>query len=261
MKFDLDGQVAVVTGGTRGIGRAIAEAFVENGARVVINGRSADKGKAAVAEIGAGDRVHFIAGDAGSRADIESLIDGTVAHFGSLDILVNNAGGNPGHGLVASMTDQVWLDTFDLNLHSAFYATRSALKHMVPRKHGRIIHISSVESKQANKAAVSNYITTKAAMNAFSKAVAFEYGAHGITSNSICPGAIETDIMKESGPQAAESMGMTYAEFLQNYADDTMIKRLNTVEEVAAMALLLASPYGAGITGATLSVDGGSSSS
>ncbi len=158
------------------------------------------------------------------------------------------------------MTDQVWLDTFDVNLHSAFYATRRALKYMIPQKYGRIMHISSVESKQANKAAVSNYIVTKAAMNAFSKAVAFEYGPIGITSNAICPGAIETDIMRESGPDAAKTMGITYEQFLQNYADDTMIKRLNTVDEVAAMALLLASQYGGGITGATLSVDGGSSS-
>ncbi len=260
MKFDLTGQVAVVTGGTRGIGRAIAEAFVEAGASVVISGRSDDKGKQALAEIGAGDRAHFIAGDASDKADVERLVDETVERYGRLDILVANAGGNPGHGLVTDMTDDVWLDTFDMNLHSDFYGTRRALKYMVPNRHGRIIHISSVESKQANKAAVSNYIVSKAAMNAFSKAVAFEYGPLGITSNAICPGAIETDIMKESGPKAAETMGITYEEFLQQYADDTMIKRLNKVEEVAAMALLLASEHGGGITGATLSVDGGGSS-
>ena len=260
MKFDLTGQVAVVTGGTRGIGRAIAEAFVEHGASVVLSGRSEDKGKQAIAEIGAGDRVSFVAGDASNKEDVERLIDSAVSTYGKLDILVNNAGGNPGHGLVEVMTDDVWLETFDLNLHSDFYATRRALKYMAPAKHGRIIHISSVESKQANKAAVSNYIVSKAAMNAFAKAVAFEYGPLGITSNSICPGAIETDIMRESGPKAAETMGITYQEFLEGYANDTMIKRLNTVEEVAGMALLLASEYGGGITGATLSVDGGGSS-
>ena len=260
MRFNLDGQVAVITGGTRGIGRAIAEAFIEHGANVVINGRSADKGKSAVAEIGAGDSVHFMAGDAAKREDMEAVVDGAVERYGRLDILVNNAGGNPGHGLVEVMTDQVWLDTFDINLHSSFYATRRALQYLVPQESGRIIFISSVESKQANKAAISNYIVTKAAMNAFAKAVAFEYGPQGITSNAICPGAIETDIMRESGPDAAKAVGQTYAQFLESYADDTMIKRINTVEEVAAMALLLASPYGAGITGAALAVDGGSSS-
>jgi 3-hydroxybutyrate dehydrogenase/3-oxoacyl-[acyl-carrier protein] reductase len=115
-----------------------------------------------------------------------------------------------------------------------------------------------VEGKQANKPAVSNYITTKHALNGLTKATAFEYGPMGITCNAICPGAIETDIMRNSGPDAAAMAGITYEQFLQNYADESMIRRLNTVEEVAAMALLLASEAGAGITGALLNVDGGS---
>jgi 3-hydroxybutyrate dehydrogenase/3-oxoacyl-[acyl-carrier protein] reductase len=90
--------------------------------------------------------------------------------------------------------------------------------------------------------------------------VAFEYGPKGITCNAIAPAAIETDIMRESGPKAAEAAGITYEQFLMNYADESMIKRLNKVEEVAAMALLLVSEFGTGITGAVLSVDGGSSS-
>jgi 3-hydroxybutyrate dehydrogenase/3-oxoacyl-[acyl-carrier protein] reductase len=260
MEFRLDGKVAVVTGGTRGIGRAIAEAFLEHGAKVVVNGRSEAKGKQALEEIGRPDDTHFIAGDAASKDDMEALIDGAVERFGRLDILVNNAGGVAGHGMVKDMTDETWLGTIALNLNSAFFATRRALHHFEPQSSGNIINISSVEGKQANKAAVSNYITTKAAMIGFTKAVAFEYGPIGITCNAIAPAAIETDIMRDSGPEAAKAAGITYEQFLQNYADESMIKRLNTVDEVAAMALLLASPYGAGITGAVLSVDGGSSS-
>ena len=109
---------------------------------------------------------------------------------------------------------------------------------------GRIINISSVEGKQANKAAVSPYIVFKHALNGFTKAVAFEYGPMGITSNAILPGAIETDLMKELGPEAAKTMGITYEQFLDNYAQESMIKRLNTVEEVAAIALVLASATG-----------------
>jgi 3-hydroxybutyrate dehydrogenase/3-oxoacyl-[acyl-carrier protein] reductase len=97
-------------------------------------------------------------------------------------------------------------------------------------------------------------------MNGFVKAVAFEYGTQGITSNAICPGAVETDLTKEAGPAAAEAMGITYQEFLDAYAAESMIKRLTTVEEVAAMAVLLASPVGAGITGALINVDGGTAS-
>lgn len=259
MEFSLSGQVAVVTGGTRGIGRAIAETFVEHGAQVVLNGRSEVKGKQALEEIGRPDDTHFVAGDAGSKADMEALIDAAVERFGRLDVLVNNAGGVTGHGMVREMTDEVWLGTIDLNLNSAFFATRRALNYFEPQGSGRIINISSVEGKQANKAAVSNYIATKAALNGFTKAVAFEYGTLGITCNAIAPGAIETDVMRDSGPLAAEAAGITYEQFLQNYADESMIKRLNRVEEVAAMALLLASEYGSGITGAVLSVDGGSS--
>ena len=129
---------------------------------------------------------------------------------------------------------------------------------MIPRRWGRVINISSVEGKQANKPAVSHYITNKHALNGFTKAVAFEYGPLGITSNAILPGAVETDLMKEAGPAAAKVAGITYEKFLDNYAQDAAIKRLNTVEEMAAVALLLASEAGGGITGALLDVHGGS---
>jgi 3-hydroxybutyrate dehydrogenase len=259
VEFSLDGKVAVVTGGTRGIGRAIAETFADHGARVVVNGRSEAKGEQAVKEIGRPGQVAFKAGDAGSKDDMEALIEFAVERFGRLDILVNNAGGITGHGLVGEMSDDAWLGTIELNLNSAFFATRRALKYMVPQKSGSVINISSVESKQANKAAVANYIATKAAMNGLTKAVAFEYGTSGITCNAIAPGAIETDIMRDSGPEAAKAAGITYDEFLQAYANESMLKRLNRVEEVAAMALLLASAAGSGITGAILAVDAGSS--
>jgi 3-hydroxybutyrate dehydrogenase/3-oxoacyl-[acyl-carrier protein] reductase len=131
---------------------------------------------------------------------------------------------------------------------------------MLASQWGRVIAISSVEGKQATKSMVSHYITNKHAINGFVKAVAFEYGTNGITSNAICPGAIETDIMKVAGRDAAAAAGMSYEDFLDAYAADSMIKRLNTCEEVAAMAVLLASDAGAGITGALLNVDGGSSS-
>ncbi len=255
--FNLEGRVAVVTGGTRGIGRAIAEAFLEYGANVVVNGRSEDKGRQAVKEMGGGENVHFVAGDVMKKDDVEALIDQTNDRYGSVDILVNNAGGITGHALIADMDDWAWLGTIEWNLNSAFWATRRALKYMVPKGWGRIINISSVEGKQANKPAVSNYITTKHALNGLTKATAFEYGPQGITCNAICPGAIETDIMRESGPDAAAAAGITYDQFIQNYADESMIKRINRVEEVAGMALLLASNVGGGISGALLNVDGG----
>jgi NAD(P)-dependent dehydrogenase (short-subunit alcohol dehydrogenase family) len=253
----LDKKVAVITGGTRGIGRAIAEAFAAAGAAVVLSGRSPDKGQQALAEMGVGDRAIFVQCDVRRQQDINNLVDQAAERYGSVDIMVNNAGGTEGFALVHEMTDEAWLDALDFNLNAVFWGTRRALRYMLERGWGRIINISSVEGKQANKPTVSHYITNKHAINGFTKAVAFEYGTKGITCNAICPGAIETDTMRELGPQAAAGAGITYQQFMDNYAQESAIKRLNTVEEVAAMASLLASDIGGGITGALINVDGG----
>ncbi len=256
----LDNRVALVTGGTRGIGRAIAEAFVAEGAAVVISGRSKEKGLQALEEMAAGDRAEFVACDVRAQAEVEDLVDQTAARFGRLDILVNNAGGTDGFAMIHELSDEAWQNALDWNLNSTFWATRRALRYMLPEQWGRIISISSVEGKQATKPTVAHYITNKHAINGFAKAVAHEYGPFGITSNAICPGAIETDTMRTAGADAAAAANISYEDFLAAYAQDSMIKRLNRVEEVAAMAVLLASDAGGGITGSLLNVDGGSSS-
>ena len=154
------------------------------------------------------------------------------------------------------MPADAWHAVVAANLTTMFLCTRAVAPAMKRRGWGRIINISSVEGKQGNKPAVSHYITNKHGINGFTKAVAFEYGAKGITCNAICR-AIETDTMRELGPQAAAGAGITYQQFMDNYAQESAIKRLNTVEEVAAMASLLASEIGGGITGALINVDGG----
>jgi 3-hydroxybutyrate dehydrogenase/3-oxoacyl-[acyl-carrier protein] reductase len=253
----LEGRVAAITGGSRGIGRGIAEAFLAEGAKVVVGGRSEDKGRTALAEMGAGDAAYFIAGDVRVQADVEAFVDGTIARFGKIDILVNNAGGSSGFAPVSELSDEAWHEALDWMLNATFRATRRALPDMLSRNWGRIINISSVEGKLINKATVSHYIVNKHAINAFTKVVAFENGPFGITSNAILPGAVETDLMTVTGAVAAESLGMTYAEYIDGYAQESAIKRINTVEEVAEVALLLASEIGGGITGALMDVDGG----
>lgn len=253
----LQGKVAAITGASRGIGRGIAEAFLAEGAKIAVSGRTQAKGEAALAEMDAGDNAIFFAGDARDQSSVEGFVDRTVEHFGQIDILVNNAGGSSGFAAVAELSDDAWLEALNWNLNATFWGTRRALQNMQNRNWGRIINISSVEGKQAGKAMVSHYITNKHAINGFTKAVAFEYGAKGITSNAICPGAVETDLMMDAGPAAAESMGITYEQFIDNYAQEAAIKRLNTVEEMAAVAVLLASSAGGGITGALLDVNGG----
>ena len=255
----LAGRVAVVTGGTRGIGRAVAEALHAEGAAVALSGRSEEKGKAALEEMGGGDRLFFKAGDARRRDDVHAFIDETVATLGPVDILVNNAGGSGGFALAGDLSDEAWQEAADWILNSTFWATRRVLNSMKEREFGRIINISSLEAKFLKTEMASHYATFKAAVNAFARAVAVEYGKFGITANAICPGAVETDLMRSAGMDNAKATGITYEQFIDHYASQTLTGKINTVEEVAAVALLLASPAGAGITGTAINVDGGTS--
>jgi NAD(P)-dependent dehydrogenase (short-subunit alcohol dehydrogenase family) len=253
----LEGKVACITGGTRSIGRGIAEGFVREGARVVVNGRSEEKGKQCLAEMDAGDAVTFFAGDASKQADVEGLVDFTIDHFGHLDICCLNSGGVQQTAPVFQMSDEEWKLEIDWNLNHVFWGMRRALQHMVPRGSGRILVTSSVEGK-LGKPGIPGYAATKHGVNGLVKAAAHEVGTLGITVNSLLPGLIETDIVRETGPASAQMMGLdSYEALLDLFAQESAIKRLNTVEEVAAVAVLLASDAGRNITGCMFPVDGG----
>lgn len=254
----LDGRVACITGGTRGIGLAIASAFLDEGASVVINGRDAAKAQRSMDELGAGDRLHFIGGDVKQRSDCEAIVNGTAAHFGHLDILVPNAGGGSDYAPIAQMTDEAMQDALVWSFWHTFWTMRAALNLMIPNSSGRIIAMSSVEGKMG-KPGISSYVVAKHAINGLVKSAAQEVGTLGITVNALCPGAIETDIMKQDGPGAAQAMGLTYEGLLQVFANDSAVKRLNEVQDVAAVAVLLASDAGSGISGSLISIDGGTS--
>jgi 3-hydroxybutyrate dehydrogenase len=253
---DLQGRVAVITGGTRGIGRAIAEAFLVEGAQVVITGRSSAKGAQAIGEIDRPDDTLFVQADVKERADCERAIDEAVARFGKVDILVNNAGGASNHAPVADLTDEAFDDALRWNVWSTFWSSRHAVKPMTERGWGRIINISSLEGK-VGKPGIATYVMAKHAVNGLTKSMAQELGTTGVTVNALCPGAIETDEMMEAGPSAAEAMGITYEQLLGHFAEQAATKRLMEVEDVAAVAVLLASANGGGITGALISIDGG----
>jgi NAD(P)-dependent dehydrogenase (short-subunit alcohol dehydrogenase family) len=252
----LEGRVACITGGTRSIGRAMAEAFLREGAKVVVNGRDPAKGAVAVAEMGGGANVAFYAGDASKQAVVEGLIDFTIERYGQLDICCLNSGGVQNTAPVAQMTDEEWNLEIDWNLNQVFWGMRRALQHMIPREYGRILVTSSVEGKAA-KPGICGYNTTKHAVNGLVKSAAKEVGTLGITVNSILPGLIETDIVRATGPASAEAMGTTYEGMLEMFSADSAIKRTNTVEEVAAVAVLLASEAARNFTGCMFPVDGG----
>lgn len=252
----LDGRVAVITAGTRSIGRGIAEAFLAEGAKVVVSGRSAEKGAAAVAEMG-GTNVHFIACDATKKEDVEALVDGTVDHFGRVDITVFNAGGVANTAMVADFSDEEWQYELNFNINQCFWGTRRALKYMLPQQYGRILLMSSMYGKYAVPG-IAGYVTNKHAIIGLAKATASEVGTQGITVNAICPGFVATDMFYETGPVTVEAMGLGSLDDLAAIMyNPTHIKRPNTVEEVGALALLLASHEGGGFTGGAYNVDGG----
>ena len=253
----LEGKVACITGGTRSIGRAMADAFVAEGAKVVVNGRHAEKGQRCLEEMGAGDDAAFFAGDASEQSTVEGLIDFTIETYGQLDICCLNSGGVKMTAPVAQMTDEEWTLEVDWNLNHVFWGMRRALQHMIPRESGRILVTSSVEGK-LGKPGIPGYAATKHAVNGLMKAAAQEVGTLGITVNSILPGLIETDIVRETGPESAIAMGLDgYDALIDLFTQESAIKRPNRVEEVAAVAVLLASDAGRNITGNMFPVDGG----
>ena len=254
--MQLKGKVAAITGGTAGIGLGIAKAFVAEGARVALMARNAEKGRAAVEELGGEEHGLFVAGDAMVQADVEGFVDAAQAHFGQLDILVNNAGGARNLQPLVELSDETFDETMKWNVYSTFWATRRALQPMLAQSWGRVINISSTEGK-IGKPVFTAYTTAKHAINGMTKSLAKEVGTQGVTINAICPGLVVTDIIQNGGPDTAAAMGLTFDEMIAGLVEDTALKRPNTIEEVAAMAVLLASDAGAGITGAMLSVDGG----
>ena len=253
----LDGKVACITGGTRSIGRAMADAFLAEGAKVVVNGRDAAKGQQCLDEMNAGDNAAFFAGDASKQDAVEGLIDFTIERYGQLDICCLNSGGVNMTAPVSQMSDEEWQLEVDWNLNHVFWGMRRALQHMIPRESGRIIVTSSVEGK-LGKPGIPGYAATKHAVNGLVKAAAHENGTLGVTVNAILPGIIETDIVRATGPDSAVAMGLgSYENLIAAFSSESAIKRPNTVEEVAAVAVLLASDAAKNITGCMFPVDGG----
>jgi len=247
-------QVVYITGGTRGIGRALAERFLTEGAKVAITGRTASKAADLIETFGTTGRLLVIESDAKLLADINSSVDETEKTFGPLDICILNAGGVDKSTVVAEMTDEEWQHELDLNINHVFRGTRRALQTMIPRQSGRIIAVSSIEGKHA-KPRVAGYTANKHAINGFVKAVAREVGTSGISVASICPGLVATDMLFGSGGKNTGAGSVDAV--IEMYTKEAAIKRMVTVEEIADLVLLLAGPSGMAFAGGTISVDGG----
>jgi 3-oxoacyl-[acyl-carrier protein] reductase len=238
----LNGKTAIITGGTAGIGKAIALAFAKNGARVAIFGQNEERGAEVVAQLGEG--ALFVKTDVSSLAETEHSIQEVLKAFGTIDILVNNAGITR-DGLLLKMTEEDWDKVIDTNLKSCFNTCKVLVRQFLKAKKGRIINVSSVVGITGN-AGQANYAASKAGIIGLTKAVAQEIASRGINVNCIAPGYINTP-MTDALNQDQKDQILSKIPFA----------RMGTPEEVANVALFLASDLAAYVTGQVITVDGG----
>ncbi|MGE0758285.1 MAG: 3-oxoacyl-[acyl-carrier-protein] reductase [Pirellulaceae bacterium] len=242
---DLKDQVALVTGASQGLGKAIALELARNGARVACVARSAEKLAQTVNEIvQAGGTAEAYACDVKDKASVEQAVDGIAEKWGRLDILINNAGVTR-DTLLPRMTDDEWDDVIDTNLRGAFLFARAASRYMMRARYGRIVNVSSVSGLIGNHGQT-NYSASKAGLIGMSRSLSRELAGRKVTVNAICPGFIESEMTRTLGDA-----------ILEEAKKRIPAKRLGTAQEIATAVLFLASPAAAYITGAVLTVDGG----
>jgi 3-oxoacyl-[acyl-carrier protein] reductase len=243
---EFNDKVVLITGGTRGIGRACALAFAKAGAKVAICGRSEDSSQRAAEELSNESKgtVSGFQADMGDSESVDALIKSITDSFGAVEILVNNAGITR-DGLIMRMKNEHWSDVFATNMDGAFYASRAVTRNMMKARWGRIINISSVVGIHG-QAGQTNYSAAKAGIIGFSKALAQELGPRNVTVNVVAPGYIETDMTADLGEEA-----------LAKIVERIPAGRSGTPDDIAASVLFLAGESSSYITGQVLSVDGG----
>lgn len=246
--FDLSGKVAVVTGSSKGIGRAIAERMAEHGARVVVSSRKAEACEEVAAGIRArGGEAMVQACHIGRRRDLEGLVEATLARWGRIDVLVCNAAANPYYGPLAKMPDEAMDKVLENNVKSVVWLSNLVLPQMAERRDGVIIIISSVGGFTGSDV-LGFYNMSKAAEQSLARSLAYEWGAHNIRVNCIAPGLIRTDFSRALWEND---------KLLAKRTASSALKRIGEPDEIAGAAVMLAAPAGAFITGQTILVDGG----
>lgn len=265
MKLNVENKVAIITGASKGIGKAIATSFALAGAYVVLAARDKETLLETAGEIEKeGGSVLAVATDVTQQSDIKNLVNKTIEKFKAIDILVNNAGGVHDFQSFENLSDQDWVEMFELNFFSTVKMTRAVIPYMQKNQSGRIINISSESGTQPD-AIIPHYNAAKAAVTNFTKSLSKAYGKDGILINAVSPAFIMTPKIKSTLIEKAKAKNITEAEFLsgfiQNFRPNIEQKRAGHPDEVAAAVLFLASEQASFITGTNLRVDGGSISS
>ncbi len=255
MPLQLEGKRALITGGTRGLGRAMAHAFAEAGARVTIAARDGEALSAAARAIAreTGGEVHGRRCDVAQSGDIETLVNETMARLGGVDILVNNAGGSS-RGRFEDLTDEVWQADLDLKLFAAVRLCRMVLPGMRERRWGRILNVVSIMGKIPGPGGAPTCVS-RAAGIALTKVLASEYAAHNITVNALCTGSIKTSQWERLHQRDAPSV--PFEEYVRDQGRGIPAGRLGEPEEFARVACFLASDAASYVTGVAINIDGG----